>query len=156
MSTPTTNDSLTQRLAGSGLRATPQREIVYQVLLERRDHPTADELFARVKTRMPTISLATVYNCLEALVHCELVKQVNFEREPTRYCSNLTEHAHFIDTATGQIIDIAMPPEYVARLKDALPAGFSMDDVELNFRGSAAASALKNPASPPQSGLIPA
>ena len=154
--TTTTTDSLTQRLAGSGLRTTPQREIVYQVLLERRDHPTADELFVRVKARMPTISLATVYNCLEALVQCDLVKQVNFEREPTRYCSNLTEHAHFIDTATGQIIDIAMPQEYVARLKEALPAGFTMDDVELNFHGSAAPSALKNPSAATQSGPIPA
>lgn len=139
------HDALTQRLAGSGLRATPQREVVYQVLLERRDHPTADELFVRVKAKMPTISLATVYNCLEALVQCELVKQVNFEREPTRYCSNLTEHAHFIDSATGQIIDIEMTPEFVSRLREALPAGFTMEDVELNFRGSAAPSSLKNP-----------
>jgi len=128
-------------------------------LLERRDHPTADELFARVKTKMPTISLATVYNCLEALVQCELVKQVNFEREPTRYCSNLTEHAHFIDTATGQIIDIEMTPTYLARLREALPPGFAMDDVELNFRGTAAPSALKSPAlsaAGAQTGPIPA
>ena len=45
----------------SGLRATPQREHVYSVLLNKRDHPTADEVFARVKAKMPTISLATVY-----------------------------------------------------------------------------------------------
>lgn len=154
--TSTNADALNQRLAHSGLRATPQREIVYEVLLERRDHPTADELFARVKTKMPTISLATVYNCLEALVQCDLVKQVNFEREPTRYCSNLTEHAHFIDTATGQIIDIEMTPTYVARLREALPPGFTMNDVELNFRGTAAPSALKNPAPLAQTGPIPA
>ncbi|HLP07331.1 MAG TPA: transcriptional repressor [Opitutaceae bacterium] len=153
----TTNaDALTQRLAGSGLRATPQREIVYQVLLERRDHPTADELFARVKAKMPTISLATVYNCLETLVQCDLIKQVNFEREPTRYCSNLTEHAHFIDTATGQIIDIEMSPTYVARLKEALPPGFTMEDVEINFRGTAAPEALHKSATTTPSGPVPA
>ena len=139
-------DSLTQRLAGSGLRATPQREIVYQVLMERPDHPTADKLFARVKAKMPTISLATVYNCLEALVQCELIKQVNFERESTRYCSNLAEHAHFIDSASGRIVDIEMPPTYLAHLKEAIPPGFTMDDVELNFRGTAAPEALNNPA----------
>jgi Fur family peroxide stress response transcriptional regulator len=157
MSTATTNnDALSQHLAHSGLRATPQREIVYQVLLERRDHPTADELFARVKAKMPTISLATVYNCLEALVQCDLIKQVNFEREPTRYCSNLTEHAHFIDTATGQIIDIEMSPTFVTRLKEALPAGFTMEDVELNFRGSAAPESLQKPTPARQTGPIPA
>lgn len=156
MSTSTNADALNQRLAHSGLRATPQREVVYQVLLERRDHPTADELFARVKAKMPTISLATVYNCLEALVQCDLIKQVNFEREPTRYCSNLTEHAHFIDSATGQIIDIEMSPAYVARLKEVLPAGFTMEDVELSFRGVAAPSALQKNATPPPAGPIPA
>ena len=157
MSTASPNsEALNQRLAHSGLRATPQREVVYEVLLERRDHPTADELFARVKAKMPTISLATVYNCLEALVQCDLIKQVNFEREPTRYCSNLTEHAHFIDSATGQIIDIEMSPAYVARLKEALPPGFTMEDVELNFRGTAAPSALQKNATPPPAGPVPA
>lgn len=150
------SEALNQRLAHSGLRATPQREVVYEVLLERRDHPTADELFARVKAKMPTISLATVYNCLEALVQCDLVKQVNFEREPTRYCSNLTEHAHFIDSATGQIIDIEMNPAYVARLREALPPGFTMEDVELNFRGRAAPESLQKSATIAKPGPIPA
>ena len=78
------NDALTQRLADSGLRATPQREVVYSVLLGKRDHPTADEVYVRVKSELPTISLATVYNCLETLVQCDLVRAVNFERGPTR------------------------------------------------------------------------
>jgi len=41
--TPTA-DALAQRLADSGLRATPQRELVYNVLLAKRDHPTADQV----------------------------------------------------------------------------------------------------------------
>jgi Fur family transcriptional regulator, peroxide stress response regulator len=67
---------LTQRLATSGFRFTPQREHVYAVLLEKRDHPTAEEVFIRAKRTMPEISMATVYNCLEALVKCGLVRQV--------------------------------------------------------------------------------
>ena len=63
MSTATHNaEALAQKLADSGLRSTPQREVVYDVLLRKRDHPTADEVFARVKSGLPTISLATVYN----------------------------------------------------------------------------------------------
>ena len=80
-------DVLAQRLADSGLRSTPQREVVYNVLLNKRDHPTADEVFARVKSEMPNISLATVYNCLEFFVQRGLVRQVNFERGATRYLS---------------------------------------------------------------------
>src|SRR5690242_8115268 len=89
--------ALAKRLTDSGLRSTPQREVVFKVILEKRDHPTADEIFARVKNEMPTISLATVYNCLETLVSCGLIRQVNLERAPTRYCPNLHEHVHFHD-----------------------------------------------------------
>ncbi|MDR1283755.1 MAG: transcriptional repressor, partial [Opitutaceae bacterium] len=98
-----------QKLAHSGLRSTPQRELVYNVLLTRRDHPTADEIFARAKTDLPTISLATVYNCLDALVAHDLVRAVHFERAPTRYCPHLQPHAHFHDEDTGHIHDIDLP-----------------------------------------------
>ena len=64
----------------SGLRLTKQRQEVYQVLLEQRDHPTANEVYQRVRKKLPSISLATVYNCLEALVNHGLVNQVNFAR----------------------------------------------------------------------------
>jgi Fur family peroxide stress response transcriptional regulator len=130
--------ALSQKLAGSGLRNTPQREVVYSVLVGKRDHPTADEVFARVKADMPTISLATVYNCLEALVQCNLVRQVNFERGPTRYCPNLHPHAHFHDEATGSTYDIDLPPGLLEQLRNQLPSGYRASDVEITFRGRAA------------------
>ncbi|HEX3728177.1 MAG TPA: transcriptional repressor [Opitutaceae bacterium] len=129
--------SLNQRLADSGLRATPQRELIYDVLLKKRDHPTADEVFARVKSEMPTISLATVYNCLETLVQCDLVRAVNFERGPTRYCPNLAPHAHFHDEKSGSTHDIDLPPELVERVKSILPPSFQANAVEISFRGTA-------------------
>ena len=136
----TTQDmDLTQRLSNSGLRPTPQREVVYQVILAKRDHPTSEEVFDRVKVQMPTISLATVYNCLDALVQCGLIKQVNFVREPTRYCPNLHEHAHFHDESTGEIRDIQIPPDLMAQLRSLLPAGYAATGVDLSFRGSTGA-----------------
>ena len=59
---------LVQRFAASGIRLTKQREEVFGLLLQKRDHPTATEVFLRAKKHMPSISLATIYNCLEALV----------------------------------------------------------------------------------------
>jgi len=136
--TPTTlPDALAQRLADSGLRSTPQREIVYSVLLSKRDHPTADEVFARVKTDLPTISLATVYNCLETLVQCNLVRSVNFERGPTRYCPNLRPHAHFHDEQSGSTHDIDLPTELIDEVKQVMPAGYDARSVEIIFRGKA-------------------
>lgn len=129
------HEALNRRLANSGLRATPQREEVYRIILEKRDHPTADEVFARVKATMPSISLATVYNCLDTLVQCGLVKQVNFERESTRYCPNLRTHAHFHDEATGNIQDIELPEDIINRLRSVLPSGYQAANVEITFRG---------------------
>ncbi|HSY54707.1 MAG TPA: transcriptional repressor [Opitutaceae bacterium] len=132
---PQTHDALCAKLTGSGLRATRQREVVYNIILGKRDHPTADEIFARVKPRLPGISLATVYNCLERLVQCGLVRQVNFERESTRYCPNLREHAHFHDDSTGRVHDIDLPAGATSRLRRLLPRGFEAASVELSFRG---------------------
>jgi Fur family peroxide stress response transcriptional regulator len=138
------SEALAQRLSDSGLRSTPQREVVYTVLLKRRDHPTAEEVFARVKPEMPMISLATVYNCLETLVQCDLVRAVNFERGPTRYCPNLHPHAHFHDVATGAIHDVELPPDVLDQLKAILPERFRASSVEVIFRGKAAPGAESN------------
>ena len=56
------SQSLNERLATSGLRFTPQRQHVYSILLQKRDHPTAEQVFIRAKQDMPEISMATVYN----------------------------------------------------------------------------------------------
>jgi Fur family peroxide stress response transcriptional regulator len=133
----TTPDALAQRLADSGLRSTPQREVVYDVLLKKRDHPTADEVFARVKAELSTISLATVYNCLETLVQCNLVRAVNFERGPTRYCPNQRPHAHFHDEQTGSTYDIDLPPVLLDQVKAILPSDYDAKSVEIIFRGKA-------------------
>src|SRR5450432_2952711 len=91
-----------------GFRFTTQRREVYDALMVKRDHPTAVEVFMRVKGRMPSISLATVYNCLETLTGCGLVKSVNHDREPSRYCPNLKEHAHFFCTGCGTVADVPL------------------------------------------------
>ena len=138
--------SLGDTLVQAGLRSTKQREQVFAVLLQVRDHPSADEVYARAKAQMPTISLATVYNCLESLVSCGLVRAVNFEREPTRFCPNLSEHAHFVDRRSGRVYDIDLPPDAVNSLRALLPPGFDADEVDLSFHG-------KVPVPPPTGNL---
>lgn len=134
---PIASEGLAQKLSDSGLRATPQRELVYRSLLQQRDHPTAEEVFARVKSEMPSISLATVYNCLETLVQCRLIRQVNHERSSTRYCPNLRPHAHFHDETTGEIHDVDLPAALLEQLKSTLPSAFHASVVEITFLGKA-------------------
>lgn len=119
----------------AGLRLTRQRQEVYHVLLEKRDHPTAGEVFARVRERMPSISLATVYNCLDALVAHKLVNQVNFEREPSRFCPNLVNHGHFQDTETGKIYDVTLKPGAGLEQILDMPEGVCIDEVDITIKG---------------------
>lgn len=122
---------VTQRLAAKGIRLTKQREEVLGILLQKRDHPTAAEVFLRAKRHMASISLATVYNCLEALVQSGLVKQVNLDRAPTRYCANLLEHSHFFCERCGSVLDVHIPP---AGGLDLGP-GFVVSHAEIALRG---------------------
>src|SRR5687768_12407341 len=98
--------TLNDRLTRSGLRDTPQRRNVYSVLMQERDHPTAEQVFIRAKQQMPDISIATVYNCLDALVKCGLVREVTLDRHATRYCPNMSDHGHFCCISCGQVFDV--------------------------------------------------
>lgn len=125
---------LNAKLATSGFRFTPQRQHVYGVLLANRDHPTAEEVFIRSKQAMPEISMATVYNCLDALVKCRVVRQVNVDRGATRYCPNMKEHCHFYCDDCGQVFDIDLPAK--TEVSGAqIPAGFRVDHYEIAIHG---------------------
>ena len=119
----------------SGLRMTRQRWGVYRLLMDQRDHPTANDVFMRIKDRLPNISLATVYNCLEALVQHGVIRQVNFERESSRFCPNLEEHGHCHDKRSGAIHDVTFKPGI--NLADVLnlPPGTLITDIEITLRG---------------------
>ncbi len=121
-----------------GLRMTRQRQEIYRLLFEHRDHPTANEVFMRAKDHLPNISLATVYNCLEAMVQHGIIRQVNFERESSRYCPNLHEHVHFHDKDSGKIHDVNFKPEFKLTDMLELPEGVQVEDVEITLRGKLA------------------
>jgi len=130
-----THDDLSIPEEIGGLRMTKQRQEVYRVLMHEKDHPTANDVFMRVKDQLPHISLATVYNCLEALVQHNMIRQVNFERGPSRFCSNKMDHGHFHDRATGVIHDIHFKPGCsLADILD-LPDGALINDIEITLRG---------------------
>jgi Fur family peroxide stress response transcriptional regulator len=133
---PLEKENLNSALKSNGLRPTKQRTSVYGVILGKRDHPNADEILLRVRRSLPTISLATVYNCLETLVDCGLVRQVNLDRSPTRFCPNLRPHAHFKCSQTGKIFDLALDENTVTRLQSILPEGFLAENFDLSFVGS--------------------
>lgn len=125
---------LNEKLATSGFRFTAQRRHVYNVLVNKRDHPTAEEVFIRAKAEMPDISMATVYNCLDALVKCGLVKQVSHDRAANRYCSNMSEHCHYYCTDCNRVFDIDLKARPLVPEAD-MPSSFKPEEIDVSMRG---------------------
>jgi Fe2+ or Zn2+ uptake regulation protein len=127
----TSECDLTERLSTGGFRFTPQRQQVYDVLLHKRDHPTAEEVFIRAKKTMPEISHATVYNCLDALVKSGLARQVTLDRGATRFCPNMHEHCHFHCDTCGTVFDVDLPAQAMK-----LPKGFKAEHFDIAIHGT--------------------
>jgi Fe2+ or Zn2+ uptake regulation protein len=135
------DEHLSKQLSTSGFRFTPQRQHVYDVLMEERDHPTAEEVFIRAKHRMPEISMATVYNCLDALVQSGVARQVTVDRGATRFCPNMREHCHFYCDTCEKVFDIEFSDEGPSGI--TLPKGFKASRFEIAIHGLCAKCANK-------------
>lgn len=137
-----------ERLVNRGFRFTPQRRQVYSLLLQARDHPTANEVYLRAKQALPDLSMATVYNCLDALVQCGLVRQVHLDREATRFCLNMDKHSHFYCETCRHVYDIAHQAEGIES-QLILPEGFVVTHHEVALRGICATCSENNPVKRP-------
>ena len=79
-----------------GLKVTPQRLEIFRELASTSEHPTAEELLKRIKTRMPTVSLDTVYRTLTTLQEYGMVNRVEVLDDRSRFDANLDPHHHFV------------------------------------------------------------
>jgi Fur family peroxide stress response transcriptional regulator len=102
-----------------GLRCTRQRERIFDALACTTSHPTAEELFQAVHDGEPGLSLATVYNTLEAFTECGLVRRIPSPGGACRYDADTSDHVH-VTTPDGRVMDL--PEDLSAQLIEALPA----------------------------------
>lgn len=89
-----------------GIQPTPQRLAVAKVVLGRDSHPSADEVWAKVRRRCPTVSRATVYNTLNLFVDKGLLKMQILREGTAVFDAEVHPHHHFIDERTGRIYDV--------------------------------------------------
>lgn len=135
-----THDTTEKDLAGklmrrAGLRHTRQRHAVLDTVLHSTDHPNAAVIYKRAQKRLPGISLATVYNCLEALAEKRIINQLNFDNGASRFCSNLVEHVHLLDDANNHVLDVHLKPGLCAEDVFDLPEGVRVTRLEACLHG---------------------
>ncbi|MBE9040520.1 transcriptional repressor [Oscillatoriales cyanobacterium LEGE 11467] len=127
-------DRIVQTLKSKKLRVTPQRFAVYANLLDRTDHPTAEQILHDLNQNAPTSSQATVYTSLQALRDVGLVREVLLEEGVCRYDANIAPHHHFRCKSCGKIEDIAWEQFQGIDLQ-RLRSGLKVEDYELTVRG---------------------
>ncbi len=118
------------------VRQTKQRQAVIEVLRAARCHPDAAWIHAEVRKLQPSISLGTVYRTLDALVRDGVAVTIKRAGGATCYdfCRTDENHYHAVCQHCGAIYDI--DAHLVPALPDgALPAGFRITDVRLEFVG---------------------
>jgi Fur family peroxide stress response transcriptional regulator len=96
---------LVERLREKGLKATPQRLAVYESICASREHPTADQIHAKVTARHPTMSLATVYQTLHLLAAIGLLQELGFSNGISKYDPDTSPHINIVCTKCGHIQD---------------------------------------------------
>lgn len=84
---------------------TKYEKAIYELIASSRSHMTAEQIYAALKPRYPTIVLATVYNNLKKLSQSEMVRKVIVEGQPDRY-DRKTRHDHLICADCGALLDI--------------------------------------------------
>ena len=122
-------------LESHGQRFTEQRAAVYGFLSTTVEHPTADEVFTAVRTRIADISLATVYKALETLVSCGLATKLTYGDDSARYDARTDEHIHARCLGCGAVRDVHNS-SISGQLPDIRPAdGFRVEGYRLEVMG---------------------
>ncbi|MFK7790782.1 MAG: Fur family transcriptional regulator [Phycisphaeraceae bacterium] len=131
--------------AQHNLRCTKQRKAIYSALTQTRCHPTADELYRQVQDQLPGVSLATVYNTLEAFNDAGLIAKLADAglNGSARYDAHRQPHTHLRDRNTGRVADA--PDDISQLILDNLPQevldtirarmGFTVDEVQVELVG---------------------
>jgi Fur family peroxide stress response transcriptional regulator len=122
-----------ERLRDADLQVTRPRLAVYRVLADADDHPTASEIYERVRSTSPGVSMATVYNCLDALQEAGMVGVMNEVHQAARYDAVMERHHHLICRSCDQVVDLHDPD--LDELAPADAGGFEVEDLSVHFYG---------------------
>lgn len=120
-------------LREKGIQPSAQRVAVAEYVLLTDEHPSADEVWARVQQSFPMISRATVYNTLNLFVEKGLVREHVLAEGRLVYDPNLSAHHHFIDESSGHIFDVPWEALRVTGVEGL--SGFSVREHQVVLRG---------------------
>lgn len=117
------------------LRMTNQREMILRELRKSKQHLTADELYERVKKRMPRISLATVYRNLETLSEAGIIAKLEVSGRQKRFDYDVREHDHIYCVVCHRVDNLELDRESIRAVGWNSDKGYSVQGYRLEVAG---------------------
>jgi Fur family peroxide stress response transcriptional regulator len=131
----TSKESIITQLKKKGLKVTPQRIAIVEVLIEQGDlHPGARFIYEEAKKKKKSLSLSATYATLNELSRYGIIKMLQFDKMENRYEGNLEEHINLICERCKKILDYKVPI-IVDQRGVAKKTGFSVTDARLEYYG---------------------
>jgi len=121
-----THEQFRELASKHGLAVTHQRQVVYEAVIASHGHHSPETIYAAVKRRIPSISLATVYNNLRLFIECGLLREVTPHSSTLRVDGNLEPHHHLVCTRCKSVQDITCDFIDFKRLARQAPGGFDL------------------------------
>ncbi len=127
------NSIFIEKLRSSGLRPTKQRLEICKLLFDRKQtfHFTINELFAKLKKETSKkFSLATIYNTVHSFKEKGYLKEISVNKNESYFDTNTSDHHHFLDINTNELIDLKKEHVDNIRIKKSLP-GKKINSIEV-------------------------
>ncbi len=147
-----TQNELVTRLKQLGIRLTPQRLAIAEVVVNSGDHPSVKDIYERVKLFFPYVTLATVYSTLAVLQKAAIVRELPFQRL-SRYDANLSPHVNLVCVGCGNVVDANVGQRMVAELRTLLEnsSEFEVAGQRVDFYGWCSGCAISRRSQPQHS-----
>lgn len=129
-----------------GLSLTVQRRATLRAVLESEDHPTADDVYERIKGRVPGVSRTTVYRVLDTLVNIGVIGKVCHPGAAARFDPKVHQHHHLVCLRCDKIVDIEDERLNAIDLAAIPTHGFRIDEFHMHLRGVCPACQKRRPA----------
>ena len=117
------------------LPLTVQRQEVLKAVLESRDHPTADQVYAALSGSIPGLSRTTVYRVLNTLVEMGAIRRLHHPGATARFDGKIRRHHHLVCMKCDKVIDVDDPSLDAVPMPDIPKHEFEIDDFSVHFSG---------------------
>ena len=121
--------------AAHGIAVTHQRQVLYQVMRSMDGHPSPEEVHAKVKRKIPAISLATVYKNIHLFVERGVLREVSLHHGSRRLEMNEADHHHMVCSRCKAISDVDASELGLPAQRKRLPGGFLVERYAVDVIG---------------------